>query len=45
MRRDDGASGLTRFTAQGGVEIDYGADGTADVQVSDCRDASLSRCA
>jgi hypothetical protein len=44
VSRDDGATGRIHFTSTGGVEIDYGDDGTIDKAVPNCRDASLSQC-
>jgi hypothetical protein len=42
---ENGADGLLRFLADGGLTIDLGPDGIADKSVPTCRDDSLAQCA
>jgi hypothetical protein len=40
----DGAQSLTRYTASGGVEVDFGADNVVDQTFASCTDSALSVC-
>jgi hypothetical protein len=40
----DGGDSIVRLTSGGGVEIDYGADGSVDESYARCTDAALASC-
>jgi hypothetical protein len=40
----NGAHSLTRYTENGGVELDFGADGEVDQTFASCTDSALSVC-
>jgi hypothetical protein len=40
----NGAQSLTHYTASGGVEVDFGADGVVDETFTSCTDSALSLC-
>jgi hypothetical protein len=40
----DGGDALVTFTSAGGLEIDYGADGSVDDTFRSCTDAQLKKC-
>jgi hypothetical protein len=45
IRLSDGRASLTRYTATGGAELDFDADGKVDKTVASCTGASLRYCA
>lgn len=42
--RLDAGDSIVTFTAGGGLEIDYGADGSMDDAYRSCTDAKLKKC-